>query len=343
MLVTQQKVLRKFWYAIVPIGKLDDGPFPFTLLGEKIVLWKDENGDPCAIRDRCCHRTARLSKGFVDDGNIVCGYHGWTYDKTGACVRIPQMEDDHAKLNGIRIESFRCKEACGYAWVALEEPLQDIPEIPEESMPGVRRIDQFYEIWNTSSVRFLENAFDNSHFSYVHRETFGQFESPKPSRYEINEHDWGFDAQTEVPIQNPPESHVLTGTTDPETIRYLSNNYYVPFTRRFGCSYPGGLIHTIINCATPIDDDHIALTQWLYRNDTEEDAPAADLNAFDRKVTDEDRDILEATESDVCIDVSRKVEEHMPSDRPGLIVRKLLTNLLAQHGEVEIYRQAGNN
>ena len=103
------------------------------------------------------------------------------------------------------------------------------------------------------------------------------------------------------------------------------------------------MIHTIINCATPIDDDHIALTQWLYRNDTEEDAPAADLNAFDRKVTDEDRDILEATESDVCIDVSRKVEEHMPSDRPGLIVRKLLTNLLAQHGEVEIYRQAGNN
>ena len=99
MLVTQQPVLRKFWYAIVPIEKLDDGPFPFTLLGENIVLWKDADGNPCAIRDRCCHRTAKLSKGFVDDGNIVCGYHGWTYDKTGACVRIPQLDGDQAKLD----------------------------------------------------------------------------------------------------------------------------------------------------------------------------------------------------------------------------------------------------
>lgn len=338
MLVTRQKVLRKFWYAVAPIARLDDGPFPFTLLGENIVLWKDADGKPCAVRDRCCHRTAKLSKGFVDQGNIVCGYHGWTYDGFGACVRIPQMEDDHAKLTNVRIESFRCKEACGYAWVALEEPLQDIPDIPEERMDGIRRIDQFYEIWNTSSVRFLENAFDNSHFSYVHRDTFGKFESPKPSRYELHEHEWGFDAQTEVAIKNPPESHALTGTTDPETTRFLSNNYYLPFCRRFGCSYSSGVIHTIINCATPIDDSHIALTQWLYRNDTEEDAPAAILNAFDRKVTDEDRDILEATDFDVCIDVSRKVEMHMPSDRPGLIVRKLLLNLLEKYGEEEVHR-----
>lgn len=34
MLVTRQNVLRRFWYAIVPIEKLDEGPFPFTLLDE---------------------------------------------------------------------------------------------------------------------------------------------------------------------------------------------------------------------------------------------------------------------------------------------------------------------
>lgn len=335
MLVTQQPVLRKFWYAIVPMDRLSDKPFPFTLLGENIVLWKDTDGVPHAVRDRCCHRTAKLSKGFIDGDHIVCGYHGWTYDGTGACVRIPQLDDDEAKQAQIKVDSYRCKEACGYAWVALEEPLQDIPDIPEESMDGVRRIQQFYEIWNTSSVRFLENAFDNSHFSYVHRETFGKFDSPKPSRYQIREHDWGFAAETEVKILNPPESHLLTGTTEPETTRYLSNNYYLPFTRRFGCSYSTGLIHTIINCATPIDDGRIALTQWLYRNDTEEDAPAEKLNAFDRLVTDEDRDILEATDPDVCIDVSRKVEQHMASDRPGLIVRKQLLDLLHRHGETE--------
>ena len=41
MLCTKQKVLRRFWYATVPVDKLDDGPKPFTLLGEKIVLFLD--------------------------------------------------------------------------------------------------------------------------------------------------------------------------------------------------------------------------------------------------------------------------------------------------------------
>ena len=35
------------------------------------------------------------------------------------------------------------------------------------------------------------------------------------------------------------------------------------------------------------------LSQWLYRNDSEQDAPESTLNAFDRRVTDEDKDILE--------------------------------------------------
>ena len=93
MLVTQQPVLRRFWYAVLPMDKLAAGPQPFTLLGENIVLWKKSDGTPAAVRDRCCHRTARLSKGFVEGDHIVCGYHGWTYDCSGACVKIPQNPD----------------------------------------------------------------------------------------------------------------------------------------------------------------------------------------------------------------------------------------------------------
>ena len=76
----------------MPLEHLADGPKPFTLLGENIVLWLDRDGNPAALQDRCCHRTAKLSKGFCEDGNIVCGYHGWTYDRTGKCVRIPQYD-----------------------------------------------------------------------------------------------------------------------------------------------------------------------------------------------------------------------------------------------------------
>ena len=94
MLCTKQKVLRRFWYATVPVDTLADGPKPFTLLGEKIVMFLDNAGKPVALADRCCHRTARLSKGWSQDGRIICGYHGWTYDGTGKLVRIPQLPPD---------------------------------------------------------------------------------------------------------------------------------------------------------------------------------------------------------------------------------------------------------
>ena len=65
MRVTQEPVLRKLWYCIMPIGDLDDGPKPFRLLGEKIALWKDKDGVPHAVKDRCLHRSAMLSAGTV--------------------------------------------------------------------------------------------------------------------------------------------------------------------------------------------------------------------------------------------------------------------------------------
>jgi hypothetical protein len=44
-----------------------------------------------ACRDCCCHRSAKLSLGYIEDGNIVCGYHGWAYAADGVCVKVPQQ------------------------------------------------------------------------------------------------------------------------------------------------------------------------------------------------------------------------------------------------------------
>ena len=96
MLNTRQPVLRNFWYAAVPVAKLDEGPKPFRILGQDIVLFLDATGEPAALEDRCCHRTAKLSKGWVRNGHIVCGYHGWEYDGSGKLVNIPQFPFEQA-------------------------------------------------------------------------------------------------------------------------------------------------------------------------------------------------------------------------------------------------------
>ena len=338
MLTTRQKTLRRFWYATVKIEDLKSGPRPFRLMGEDLVLFLDAAGNPAALADRCCHRTAKLSKGWCENGHIVCGYHGWTYDRDGRCVRIPQYPEGSPVSGNIATPAYRCQSRYGYAWVALDEPLAGLFDIPEDSDPGFRRIDQFYEAWNCAPIRMLENSFDNAHFSFVHKATFGQYDQPKPEKYEMKETDYGFYAESVVPILNPPVAHQVTGSTAPTTKRHMRNHWYLPFCRRLDMEYPSGIRHIIFNCATPVEDGKIQLVQWLYRNDTEADCPTAKLIEWDATIIAEDRDILESTDPDACIDIARRAEQHMPSDRGGMIMRKRLLDLFRRHGEDEVWR-----
>jgi phenylpropionate dioxygenase-like ring-hydroxylating dioxygenase large terminal subunit len=344
MLTAQQPVFRQFWHAVMPLTDLADGPRPFTLLGEKIVLFLDEHGQPAALKDRCCHRTAQLSKGWCKAGTIQCGYHGWRYDRTGRVIEIPQYAPDRAIPPDYRTPAYHCTARYGYAWVALEDPIADIPPVPEFDAPGWRTIFQFHEVWATSPLRALENSFDNSHFSFVHRATFGVAAQPQPSKYELVTTDAGFYAETVVPATNPEKFQRISGVTDPITTRHMRNAYFLPFSRRLDIEYPGvdgapGRRHVIINCFTPIDDGHIQLCQWLFRNDTEADCPAQLLIDFDAEITREDKAILESTDPDALVDTRRRgVEFSMDSDRPGMLIRKHLMELLARHGEAEVHR-----
>ena len=339
MLTTRQRVLRRFWYAVMPVADLADGPKPFRLMGEDIVLFLDVDGAPAALADRCCHRTARLSKGWCDGGNLVCGYHGWTYDRTGTVVRIPQA-DPNAAVPRHATPAYRCQVRAGYAWVALDEPLVPLFDIPEDGTPGWRRIMQFYEPWDTAPLRLMENSFDNAHFAFVHRATFGDMAQPKPRVYSIEENAAGFFATTVVDVANPPIAHRVTGGNEPTTTRSMRNQWYLPFSRRLDMEYPSGVRHVIINCATPIDDGRIQVAQILYRNDTEADCPADALIAWDRAIITEDRDALESTDCDAVLDIRARAEAHMASDRPGLIMRNRLLALLREHGEQEVRRAA---
>jgi phenylpropionate dioxygenase-like ring-hydroxylating dioxygenase large terminal subunit len=342
MLTSKQPVLRRFWYATWRLADLVGGPRPFRLMGEDLVLFLDAAGNPAALRDRCCHRTAKLSKGWCDNGQIVCGYHGWTYDRDGNLTRVPQEGAERA-ANTRGVEAFRCRASYGYAWVCLGEPLSDIPPVPEDGAPGFRRIQQFQDFWRTAPMRFMENSFDNSHIAFVHKGTFGQLDRPVPEHFSLTETDYGFEAQVVLEVANPPASRRITGESTPTTKRRLRNKWYLPFCRRLDIEYPSGVRHIIFNCATPVDDETIRIAQILYRNDDEASCSAAELIAWDQAVIEEDRDILESTDPDVPMDVGLGEESQMASDRPGLIMRRRLLRLLRDHGEREVRRPSNQN
>ncbi len=333
MLVTQQPVLRRFWYPVVLTVDLSNGLKAFELLGEKIVLWLDADKNPVAAQDSCCHRSAQLSLGRVVNGNISCPYHGWQFDACGTCVHVPQLKPDEAISPSYKIQTYRCMKQYGYVWVCLEEPLTDIPAIAEANDPAFRLIHEFYEPWKCAGLRVMENEFDLAHPTFVHTTTFGSEDHPIPDVLEVTETEWGLQVQGKLGVVNPELQQQNLGMDEQQTIRTLDMSWFMPFTVRLRINYPNGIAHIVVNTMTPINDSTSQMVQFCLRNDTETDTPSQDVIAFDRAVTLEDKRILESTNYDVPLSLSQ--EQHMFTDKPGIVMRKKIAALLKAHGEVE--------
>lgn len=336
MLVTQQPIFKRFWYPVMPVSHLAEGPRPFQLLGQPIVLWLDSNGQPAALEDRCCHRTAQLSRGKVENGCIVCPYHGWTYEREGTCVHVPQLGNSPIPAS-YRVKSVHCTQQYGYAWVCLGEPLYPIPAIPEAGDGAFRQIHEFYEPWHCAGLRVMENELDLAHPTFVHTTTFGSQDHPIPDEMEMVETDFGLRLQAALGVSNNSLQQKNLKMESLKTTRLLEMDWFMPFTCKLRIGYPNGLVHIIVNTATPISDRTSQIVQFCLRNDTEADVSATDVIAFDRQVTLEDKAILETTDYDVPLVISR--EEHMMTDKPGLLMRRRILALLKEHGEVEQTRE----
>ncbi|NET86702.1 MAG: aromatic ring-hydroxylating dioxygenase subunit alpha [Kamptonema sp. SIO1D9] len=332
MLVTKQPLFRKFWYPVIPLSELSEQPQAFELLGEPLVLWLDREGKPAAVRDRCCHRSAKLSLGKVVEGNICCPYHGWTFNSSGICVCVPQNKHNSISPS-YKVPAYRCVEKYGYVWVCLDEPLINIPDIPEAEDSEYRLIPEFYERWNCAGLRVMENELDMAHPTFVHTTTFGSEEHPIPDVMEFQETEWELHYHSVLGVENPQQQQQNLNLEETKTLRTIDGTWFVPFTVKLRIAYPNGKVHIIVNTMTPINDSASQMVQFCLRNDTEAEVKSSEVIAFDRAVTLEDKRILESTDYDVPLDVSQ--EQHMITDKPGIIIRRKIAALLKKYGEVE--------
>lgn len=332
MRVTHEPALRDFWYPVLPMLTLRDGPQAFRLLGEDLVLWLDEAEAPCAAVDRCPHRSARLSTGRAEHGLVTCRYHGWAFARDGRLARFPQSGGREPPAR-CKLRAFHCREAYGHVWVCLGEPACDVPEVPEALDPRYRRVDIACEPWATSSLRVIENEVDMAHFAFVHRGTFGDPDTPNPLALElIDEGPFSLRVRATISVRPIPQQRHNIGLRDAErSTRDMDIRWQGPFFLRIAMHYPTGLHHVIINHPTPIDDEHIQVVQFHYRSDTEADARAESVVAMERRIITEDRVALEACDPIVPLDLHEEL--HMPTDRAGILVRKKLAALLRRDGE----------
>ncbi len=167
------------WHPVAYVHEVADRPVAVTLLREAVVVWRTSDGLPHAMRDLCVHRGTALSLGWIADDCLVCPYHAWRYDASGACVRIPQSA--HASIPvKARTPVYRCQERYGLIWVCLAEgePAFALPEIPELESGAYKVVNTGPFVWRSDASRQVENFTDFGHFPWVHPGLLGDPERP---------------------------------------------------------------------------------------------------------------------------------------------------------------------
>ncbi|WP_020681576.1 aromatic ring-hydroxylating oxygenase subunit alpha [Marinobacterium rhizophilum] len=178
--------LKNTWYVGCTPNEFADKPLGRQICGEKMVFYRGPEGRAAAVEDFCPHRGAPLSLGYVEDGLLVCGYHGLKMDNDGKTAEMP----------GQRVRGFPCiknypvVERYGFVWVWPGDASKADPElipVPEwADNPDWAYGGGLYHI-NCDYRLMIDNLMDLTHETYVHSTSIGQPEIDEaPVATEVN-------------------------------------------------------------------------------------------------------------------------------------------------------------
>lgn len=175
------ELLRDLWYFGATSRELKRGEmFRREILGEPVVLGRDEEGNAFALRDICPHRAVPLSAGRVcatkGVQTVECPYHGWRFGtQDGACKEIPSLVDGQPyEANRIRVRRFPTHEANGIVLVFVSSDqrfMGEPPPAPQFDL-GDFREPKFviHRIFAASMDNAVVGLMDPAHVPYVHNQ-----------------------------------------------------------------------------------------------------------------------------------------------------------------------------
>jgi hypothetical protein len=165
------KLMRMYWQPAALVDELQ-GPRPLRpvkLLGEDLVLFRDERGRYGLIERHCAHRGADLAFGRLENGGLRCAFHGWLFDASGQCLETPAEPSDSQLCKGVKQRAYPVIEKSGILWTYLGEGEPPaFPEIDCFVAPDSHTF-AFKGHINCNWLQALEVGIDPSHASFLHR------------------------------------------------------------------------------------------------------------------------------------------------------------------------------
>ena len=324
------------WYVAALSREIGRTPMARWILGEPLVLYRTEAGAPVALSDRCPHRAAQLSMGCLDGDNLVCGYHGFTFDPTGRCVRIPGMERVPEQANARR---YPIVESWNWLFVWMGDPAEaertPLPDYHWMTAPGWAGRDELLDV-KADYTLVRDNLLDLSHAKFVHKNTLAT------------------DAVTETPVRAVTEDGMV------RVMRDMANIEPSPFFKRLR-GFTGRVDHSqvieftppchivikvrvasvagsgenksadmrVLNALTPEREGATHYFWGLTRNFAIDDEDATDLaHRLNRDTFFEDVAVLEAQQTMLDSKPSRWAPVSIPADRGCLLADRVMKRLI---------------
>ncbi|WLI04511.1 aromatic ring-hydroxylating dioxygenase subunit alpha [Pseudomonas sp. FP597] len=330
------------WYVACTPDEIDGKPLGRQICGEKMVIYRGVEGRVTALEDFCPHRGAPLSLGFVENGRLICGYHGLAMGCDGHTESMPGQ-----RVRGFpKIRNFAVEERHGFIWVWPGEaseanptliPLLEWAESPDWAYGGgLYHIQCDYRL-------MIDNLMDLTHETYVHASSIGQKEIdevPPTTRVEgqevITERHmenimappfWrmalrGNGLADDVPVDRwqicrfTPPSHVLIEVGVAHAGR---GGYNAP------AQYKAASI--VVDFITPETETSIWYFWGMARNFQPQDAVLTDsIREGQGKIFSEDLDMLERQQQNLLRNPQRQLLK-LNIDAGGVQSRRILTRL----------------
>lgn len=210
--------LRDNWYVAAMAREIENQPFARTLLGEPVVLYRQADGAPVALQDRCVHRQAPLSLGEVDGDRLRCLYHGLSYEPDGTCVHVPGQSNVPP---GSAVQSYLVVERYKWIWIWMGAPERanpdDIPDFHRnEDAAWMPVMDYMHMSGNYQLL--IDNLLELSHLGYLHTKTIGNRPIADDAETSVTKGDDSVRITRWVPDKTPPPLWSIHRRIGPEEI-----------------------------------------------------------------------------------------------------------------------------
>jgi len=260
-------MLNNKWYLVCSSDEFKNEIRKRRILGKDIIIFRNPDRTITALEDRCCHRNVNLSLGYVREERIICGYHGWEYDKTGSCVKIPSQLPGDKIPPTAKIKTYPVKEFNKWVWIFVGEN-EKADSINPTDIPEMNQWPFTYGAYTFKAdiETTAESLIDPYHIGFVHRNSIKSFMGQiqeHPADFNLKILDDGIEGYYKRANVGTTAEKVYFGNEDNIGTRI---RFYYPNISRLEIRFKDRIL-LILEHIMKVDDDHVEMMQiTLWKN-----------------------------------------------------------------------------